>query len=69
MIEYPKLKKRLEEIEAASEKEIPIDPTRGLSGELLKKMVAGLAGHRSGNLTEAEKEEIRQIQAEYDQQQ
>lgn len=45
---------------------IPEDPLRGLEGELRKKMLAGLAGHRSGNLTAEELIKIKKIQSDYD---
>jgi hypothetical protein len=65
-VDIYKLKNRLKEIEINAKNVPPIDPCRGLSGELLRKMLAGLAGHRSGVLTEKENEEIEKIQLSYD---
>lgn len=69
MIDFDKLKISLDKIESKrSNPQIPkpIDPTRGLKGELLRKMIAGLAGHRSGNLTKEESAEIEKIQSDFD---
>lgn len=64
-IDFDKLKVRLEEIKKKS-KYTPLDPLRGLTGELNRKVSAGLAGHRSGALTREEVEKIDKIQSEYD---
>ena len=66
-IDFHKLGERLQEIERSPKKQIPIDPLRGLSGDLLAKQLSGLAGHRNGKLTIEEYEEIQRIQFEYDQ--
>jgi len=64
-IDCDKLKVRLEDIKKKS-KYVPLDPLRGLTGELRRKVSAGLAGHRSGVLTREEVENIDRIQSEYD---
>ena len=66
LVDCDKLKIKLDEIEKNKPKEKMIDPLRGLTGELNRKMLAGLAGHRSGKLTIEEEEEIKRIQLEYD---
>lgn len=53
-------------IEKINQKKKMTDPLRGLSGELNRKVLAMLAGHRSGKLTEEEAKEIEKIQSEYD---
>ena len=67
-IDYGRLSARLEELE--EERKIPRirvpDPMRGLTGELARKMSAGLAGHRSGVMTCAEEKEVERIQAKFD---
>jgi len=45
-IDFDKLKNRLGEIEKLPKK-YPPSPARGLTGNLLRKVVAGYAGHRS----------------------
>lgn len=64
--DFKKLIYKLKKIHANSKKTSPTDPCRGLSGKLLKKVLAGLAGHRSGALTEKEIIEIEKIQKDYD---
>ena len=67
-MDFDKLKNRLDEINKSltSPRNIPLDPLRGLKGELERKMLAGLAGHRSGVLSEEESSQIDKIQAKYD---
>jgi len=64
-MDFDKLKNRLKEIEELP-KTFPIDPARGLKGDLLRKVVAGMAGHRSGILTDEDEKRIKQIQLKYD---
>jgi len=68
-IDTSKLNNKLREIDDFKREAsimVVSDPTRGLRGDLLKKMIAGLAGHRSGNMSESELQEVAKIQSEYD---
>jgi len=69
-IDLTKLKKSIKEInknkKSKNQKIAMSDPIRGLDGDLRKKVLAGLAGHRSGKLTAEEQNEIYVIQCEYD---
>jgi len=65
-IDFDKLHNRLKEIKLEKSIEKPIDPLRGLTGELRRKTLAGLAGHRSGILTKDEAQEIKRIQDKFD---
>ncbi len=66
-IDFDKLNENLKQIQKDSGKSIPKDPLRGLTGELARKQLCGLAGHRSGILTKEEFDEIEKLQFEYDQ--
>jgi hypothetical protein len=61
---YEKLKDKLENM-TPKPKQKMIDPLKGLKGELRRKMLANLAGHRSGAMTEEEDKEIKRIQSKY----
>lgn len=65
-IDYKKLKISLKRVEENRAKPKYKDPCRGLKGELQRKMLAGLSGHRSGVMTKAEEAEVKRIQEEYD---
>jgi hypothetical protein len=66
MMNFKNLKDNLKELKKWKKNIKPKDPLRGLNGELARKVSAGLAGHRSGNLTEEEIKTIERIQKEYD---
>lgn len=66
MLDFDKLKQRLEEIHQNRTKVPPPDPLRGLPENLRRKVCAGLAGHRSGVLTKEEIEIMESLQKEYD---
>lgn len=63
MIDYDKLKNNLNKIDKKNKK--MFDPLRGLTGKLRKKVLALMAGHRSGVLTAEEEAEINKIQSKY----
>ena len=70
-IDFVKLSKDLQDIEIdrreRASRPIPLNPCRGLTGELNRKMIAGLAGHRSGNFSDEEWLEVQRLWADYDQ--
>ena len=66
MIDLEILKNNLDRIEKEKSWPKHLDPLRGLKGELRRKVLAGLAGHRSGVLTEEESKTVAEIQERFD---
>lgn len=65
MVDYNRLSNSLKNLNSKQKKN-SLDPLRGLSGELRRKVLAALAGHRSGVLTDEELAEMEKIQLDYD---
>ena len=67
-IDFDMLGNLLKEVETNKKTKKPLDPLRGLSGELKRKQSVVLAGsmHSCNAMTNEEEQEIKRIQAEHD---